>query len=89
MAKVLAKLLSGIFAEEEILTEAQGRFRSERRYADQILILRGVCTLAHYACNISPKHGSVLNAHNDFICRYIERVTSRKRKNCFGSRCEG
>ena len=45
MAKVLAKLLSGIFAEEEILTEAQGRFRSERRCADQILILRGVCEL--------------------------------------------
>ena len=46
MAKVLSKLLSrrlGTFAEEEILTEAQGRFRSERRCADQILILRGVC----------------------------------------------
>ena len=48
VAKVLAKLLSrrlGIFAEEEILTEAQGGFRSERRCADQILILRGVCEL--------------------------------------------
>ena len=33
------------FAEEEILTEAQGGFRSERRCADQILILRGVCEL--------------------------------------------
>ena len=34
-AKALAKLLSrrlGTFAEEEILTEPQGGFRSERRY---------------------------------------------------------
>ena len=46
--KVLAKLLSrrlSIFAEEETLTEAQGGFRSERRCADQILILKGVCEL--------------------------------------------
>ena len=48
VVKVLAKLLSrrlSTFAEEEILTEAQGGFRSERRCADQILILRGVCEL--------------------------------------------
>ena len=31
----------------------------------------------HYARNISPKHGSALNnTRNDFIRRYIERVTS-------------
>ena len=39
--------------------------------------------------NISPKHGSALNTRNDFVRRYIERVTSRTRKKCFGSRCEG
>ena len=44
MAKVLTKPLSrrlSTFAEEEILTEAQEGFRSERRCAGQILILRG------------------------------------------------
>lgn len=43
VAKVLTKPLSrrlSTFAEEEILTEAQGGFRYERRRADQILILR-------------------------------------------------
>ena len=48
VAKVMARLLSkrlSVYAEEEILTEAQGGFRSERRCADQILILRGVCEL--------------------------------------------
>ena len=48
VAKVLTRLLSkrlSAYAEEEILTEAQGGFRSERRCADQILILRGVCKL--------------------------------------------
>ena len=48
VAKVLTRLLSkrlSAYAEEEILTEAQGGFRSERRCADQILILRGVCEL--------------------------------------------
>ena len=48
VVKVLAKLLSrrlSTFTEEEILTEAQGGFRSERRCADQILILRGGCEL--------------------------------------------
>ena len=48
VVKVLVKLLSrrlSTFAEEEILTEAQGGFRSERRCADQILILRGLCEL--------------------------------------------
>ena len=35
----------------------------------------------------SPKRGSVLNRHsNDFIRRYVERVTSGKR---FGGHCEG
>ena len=43
VAKVMARLR--VYAEEEILTEAQGGFRSERRCADQILILRGVCEL--------------------------------------------
>ena len=39
---------------------------------------------------ISLKRGSVLNTcRNDFIHRYIECVMSHKRKNCFGSRCEG
>ena len=33
--------------------------------------------LTHYARNISPKHGSSLNTRNNFIRRYIERVTSR------------
>ena len=37
--------------------------------------------LAHYACSTSPKHGSALNTHsNDFICSYIEHVTSHTRK---------
>ena len=48
VAKVLVKLLSrrlGTFAEEEILTETQGGFRSERRCADQILTFRSVCEL--------------------------------------------
>ena len=45
--------------------------------------------LAH-ACIVSPKRGSALNTRrNDFIRKYIERVTSRKRKNRFGSRCDG
>ena len=35
-------------------------------------------------------YGIALNTHsNDFIRGYIERVTSRKRKNHFGSCCEG
>ena len=25
----------------------------------------------HYVRNISPKHGSVLNTHNDFICSIL------------------
>ena len=32
---------------------------------------------------------SALNTRNDFIHRYIECVTSRKRENHFGSHCEG
>ena len=47
--------------------------------------------LARYAHIIMPKRGSAfwINTRNDFIPRYIERVTSRKRNNHFGSRCEG
>ena len=34
-----------------------------------------------YTHNISPKHGSTLNTHsNDFIRRFIECMTSHKRK---------
>ena len=37
----------------------------------------------------SSKRSNVLNTcSNDFIRRYTEHVTSRKRKNCFGSRYE-
>ena len=43
-----------------------------------------------YARIISPKLSTALNTrNNDFIRPYIERVTSRKRKNRFVSRCEG
>ena len=48
VAKVWTRVLTGRlgeFAEESILTEAQGGFRAKRRCADQILILRGVCEL--------------------------------------------
>ena len=39
---------------------------------------------------ISLKRGSALNTRsNDFIRTNIERVTSRRRKNGFVSRCEG
>ena len=43
---------------------------------------------------LSPRvlraYSNALNTRsNDFIRRYIERVTSRKRNNRFGSRCEG
>ena len=45
-------------------------------------------TLARYVRNISLKHGSQLNTRNDlYVC--IERVTSLKHKNHFGSRCKG
>ena len=47
-------------------------------------------TLTLYAHIISLKRGSTLNTRsNDFIRTYIERVTSRKRKNHFMSRGEG
>ena len=48
VAKVWTRVLTGRlgeFAEESILTEAQGGFRAKRRCADQVLILRGVCEL--------------------------------------------
>ena len=35
----------GEYAEENILTDAQGGFRAKRRCADQIMILRGACEL--------------------------------------------
>ena len=38
---------------------------------------------------MSPKYGSAHNTRNDFIRRYIERVTSRKRKNRFGIAVRG
>ena len=57
-------------------------------YIHVVLILCG-CLLSRFY-GISPKHGSVFNTRsNDFIRRYIEQVTSRKRQNCFRSRCEG
>ena len=43
----------------------------------------------HYTCNISLKHGSALNTHNDFIRRYIERVTSHKWKIASGVAVSG
>ena len=43
-----------------------------------------------YAVIISPKHGSAsILRSNVFICRYMERVTSRKRKNRFGVTVRG
>ena len=48
VAKVWARILTvrlGEYAEENILTDAQGGFRAKRRCADQIMILRGVCEL--------------------------------------------
>ena len=41
------------------------------------------------ALPINLKHGSAFNTRsNDFICTYIECVTSRKQKNRFASHCE-
>ena len=48
VAKVFTRCLTrrlGEFAEDRILTEAQGWFRGKRSCADQILVLRGVCEL--------------------------------------------
>ena len=48
VAKVWAKILTvrlGEYAEENILTDAQGGFRAKRRCADQIMILRGAFEL--------------------------------------------
>ena len=43
-----------------------------------------------YVRIISLKRSSTLNTRtNDLICTHIERVTLRKRKNCFVNRCEG
>ena len=48
MAKVFMRVMArrlGRFAEDRILTETQGGFRSGRRYSGQWLVLRGVCEL--------------------------------------------
>ena len=50
-----------------------------------VKLLNQSAVLMLYAHIISPKCGSALSTHsNDFIHRYIERMTSSKRKNCFG-----
>ena len=47
-------------------------------------------TSPHLTCVISLQRGSALNTRsNDFICTYIERVMSRKRKNRFVSPVRG
>ena len=49
VAKVFTRVLTrqlGEYAEERILTEAQGGFRAKRSCSDQILILSGVCKLS-------------------------------------------
>ena len=60
---------------------------------DTLLLLHQCCSIVgdpHVTCNISLKHGSALNTRsNDFISRCIKRVTSRKQKSHFGSRCKG
>ena len=46
MVKVFVRLLArrlGRFAEDRILTEAQGVVRNGRRCSDQWLVLRSVC----------------------------------------------
>ena len=48
VAKVFTRVLTrrlGEYAEERILTEAQGGFRAKRSCSDQILTLRGICEL--------------------------------------------
>ena len=47
VAKVMTVMVRrwGRFAEDRILTEAQGRYRSPRRCLDQWLMLRGACEL--------------------------------------------
>ena len=48
MVKVFMRVMArrfGRFAEDRILTEAQGGFRSHRRCSDSWLVLRGVCEL--------------------------------------------
>ena len=48
VAKVWARILTvrlGEYAEENILTDAQGEFTAKRRCADQFMILKGVCEL--------------------------------------------
>jgi len=52
-----------------------------------ILLAQSIDTILPTPC---PKRSSPLNTHsNDFIRRYIEHVTSCKRKNRFVSRFEG
>ena len=48
VARVFMRVMAmrlGRFTEDRILTEAQGGFRSHRRYSDQWLVLRCVCEL--------------------------------------------
>ena len=48
VAKVWANILTvglGEYAEENILTDAQGGFRAKRRCADRVMTLRGACEL--------------------------------------------
>ena len=48
VAKVFTRVLTrrlGEYAEERILTEAQGGFQAKRSCSDQILTLRGICEL--------------------------------------------
>ena len=52
-----------------------------------IINSKHVFTSHVYVRGIRPR--ALNTCSNDFICRYIERVTSCKRKNRFGSRCEG
>ena len=64
--------------------------REEPDISLSIMNSKAAFTLTLYAHIISLKCGSTLNTRsNDFIRTYIERVTSRKRKNRFVSRCEG
>ena len=56
----------------------------------QSSIARHTFMHAPYTCIISPKHGNGFNTRsNGFTRRYIEHVTSCKRKNHFVSCCEG
>ena len=83
-----------------LLTKRHANFdtstRSAKGHAVYKLRMRN-CSPWHTACSGSPhnalhssssslKHCNAVNTRNDFIRKYIERVTSRKR---LGSRCDG